>query len=77
MKTGLENMKIFIQPNSQNLIHRGQSITNYQLQNALAARDNFRAEIRRTFLDHNIDVWISPSTSVPRQRDWIAQVTRS
>jgi Asp-tRNA(Asn)/Glu-tRNA(Gln) amidotransferase A subunit family amidase len=47
------------------LIHRGQQITNNQLQQALAARDNFRADMRRTFLDHNIDVWISPSTMGP------------
>jgi Asp-tRNA(Asn)/Glu-tRNA(Gln) amidotransferase A subunit family amidase len=47
------------------LIHRGQQITDNQLQNALAARDDFRAEIRRTILDHNIDLWISPSTVGP------------
>ena len=47
------------------LIHRGQSITDHQLQDALAARDNFRADLRRTFLDHNIDAWISPSTVGP------------
>jgi Asp-tRNA(Asn)/Glu-tRNA(Gln) amidotransferase A subunit family amidase len=44
------------------LIRRGQAISEDQLQNALNARDDFRAEIRRTFLDHNIDIWISPST---------------
>ena len=47
------------------LIRRGQQITNDQLQNALSARDNFRADIRRTFLDHNIDLWICPSTVGP------------
>jgi Asp-tRNA(Asn)/Glu-tRNA(Gln) amidotransferase A subunit family amidase len=47
------------------LIHRGQSITDNQLQRALAAREDFRADIRRTFLDHDIDVWISPSTIGP------------
>jgi Asp-tRNA(Asn)/Glu-tRNA(Gln) amidotransferase A subunit family amidase len=47
------------------LIRRGQQITEDQLQNALSARDSFRAEIRRTFLDHNIDLWISPSTTGP------------
>jgi Asp-tRNA(Asn)/Glu-tRNA(Gln) amidotransferase A subunit family amidase len=47
------------------LIHRGQAITNSQLQSTLSARDHFRADIRRTFLDHNIDVWISPSTIGP------------
>jgi Asp-tRNA(Asn)/Glu-tRNA(Gln) amidotransferase A subunit family amidase len=44
------------------LIRRGQSVTSSQLQGALSARDDFRAEIRRTFLDHNIDLWIAPST---------------
>jgi len=47
------------------LIRRGQQITNDQLQNALSARDNFRSEIRRIFLDHNIDLWICPSTTGP------------
>ena len=47
------------------LIRRGQQITSDQLQNALSARDNFRADIRRTFLDHNIDLWICPSTVGP------------
>jgi Asp-tRNA(Asn)/Glu-tRNA(Gln) amidotransferase A subunit family amidase len=47
------------------LIRRGQQITDDQLQRALTARDHFRAEIRRTFLDHNIDVWISPATVGP------------
>lgn len=44
------------------LIRRGQKVTGEQLQEALAARDQFRAEMRRLFLDHNIDVWLAPST---------------
>ena len=44
------------------LIRRGQQINNDQLQEAFAARDNFRSEIRRTFLDHNIDLWVCPPT---------------
>ena len=44
------------------LIRRGQQINNDQLQEAFSARDNFRSEIRRTFLDHNLDLWICPST---------------
>lgn len=44
------------------LIRRGQHITANQLQNALLARDKFRAEMRSTFLDHNIDLWLCPST---------------
>lgn len=47
------------------LIHRGQQINNSQLQNALQARDNFRAEIRRAMIDNNIDLWLSPSTIGP------------
>jgi Asp-tRNA(Asn)/Glu-tRNA(Gln) amidotransferase A subunit family amidase len=47
------------------LIRRGQQITSDQLQNALSARDSFRSDMRRTFLDHNIDVWICPSTVGP------------
>jgi Asp-tRNA(Asn)/Glu-tRNA(Gln) amidotransferase A subunit family amidase len=43
------------------LIQRGQKITTDQLQSALTARDNFRADMRRLFLDHNIDLWICPS----------------
>jgi Asp-tRNA(Asn)/Glu-tRNA(Gln) amidotransferase A subunit family amidase len=44
------------------LIQRGQKVTNDELQSALAARDHFRADMRRTFLDHDIDLWICPST---------------
>jgi Asp-tRNA(Asn)/Glu-tRNA(Gln) amidotransferase A subunit family amidase len=47
------------------LIRRGQQITQDQLQSALSARDDFRSEIRKTFLDHNIDLWICPSTLGP------------
>ena len=50
------------------LIRRGQKITTEQLHGALTARDSFRADIRRTFLDHNIDIWISPSTIGPAPR---------
>jgi Asp-tRNA(Asn)/Glu-tRNA(Gln) amidotransferase A subunit family amidase len=44
------------------LIQRGQKISDEQLQAALTAREGFRADLRRAFLDHNIDIWISPST---------------
>lgn len=50
------------------LIHRGQQVTSNQFQSALAARDSFRADMRRTFLDNNIDLWISPSTVGPAPR---------
>ena len=47
------------------LIHRGRSITDSQLQSALSARDQFRADLRRGFLDHNIGLWVCPSTVGP------------
>ncbi|HKG55037.1 MAG TPA: amidase family protein, partial [Anaerolineales bacterium] len=47
------------------LIRRGQQFSDDHLQNALSARDSFRSDIRRIFLDHNIDIWISPSTIGP------------
>jgi Asp-tRNA(Asn)/Glu-tRNA(Gln) amidotransferase A subunit family amidase len=45
------------------LIGRGQKVTTEQLRLALTARDNFRADMRRLFLDHNIDLWICPSSA--------------
>jgi Asp-tRNA(Asn)/Glu-tRNA(Gln) amidotransferase A subunit family amidase len=50
------------------LIRRGQEIASDTLQNAFAARDKFRSDLRRAFLDHNIDLWISPSTVGPAPR---------
>jgi Asp-tRNA(Asn)/Glu-tRNA(Gln) amidotransferase A subunit family amidase len=52
-------------PKFTELIERGQSISDPQLQAAIAARDDFRAEIRRAMIDHNIDLWIAPSTIGP------------
>src|SRR5215212_458800 len=52
-------------PKFTELIRRGQQFSDDHLQNALSARDSFRSDIRRIFLDHNIDVWISPSTIGP------------
>lgn len=48
-------------PKFTELIRRGKAIPNSQYRDALAAREEFRAEMRRAFLDHNIDLWISPS----------------
>ena len=55
-------------PKFSELIHRGQQIGSTQVQDALAGRDTFRADMRRSFLDHNIDLWISPSTIGPAPR---------
>src|SRR5690606_28285757 len=49
-------------PKFTELIRRGQQITHTQLQEALAERDSFRTDMRRTFKDHNIDLWVMPST---------------
>jgi Asp-tRNA(Asn)/Glu-tRNA(Gln) amidotransferase A subunit family amidase len=64
-KTWFEKFENLYSEKFTELIRRGRSIPNDQYRTALEARDNFRAEIRRTFLDHNIDVWISPSTVGP------------
>ncbi len=45
------------------LIHRGQKITNYQLQ--LQARDVFRTSITQTMTDNNIDLWLCPPAIGP------------
>jgi Asp-tRNA(Asn)/Glu-tRNA(Gln) amidotransferase A subunit family amidase len=45
------------------LIRRGQSITNYQLQ--LQARDAFRTSITQTMNENNIDLWICPPAIGP------------
>lgn len=50
------------------LIRRGQQVSSDQLQKAFAARDIFRSDLRRMFLDRKIDLWISPSTVGPAPR---------
>ena len=47
------------------LIKRGQSITDSQLQDAFAARDAFRDLITQTMVENSIDLWISPPTIGP------------
>ena len=49
-------------PKFAELIRSGQQVTDEKLQDAFMARDQFRAQVRSAFLDHNIDLWISPST---------------
>jgi len=53
------------------LIHRGQAITNPQLQSALEARDQFRNDITQIMNENDIDLWISPPTigSAPKGLD--------
>jgi Asp-tRNA(Asn)/Glu-tRNA(Gln) amidotransferase A subunit family amidase len=47
------------------LIRRGQSITDSQLQEALRARDLFRAQMIKTMHENSLDLWISPPTIGP------------
>lgn len=49
----------------QELVKRGQGVTGPQLAAALAEREEFRAELRRVFLDNDLDLWICPSTVGP------------
>jgi Asp-tRNA(Asn)/Glu-tRNA(Gln) amidotransferase A subunit family amidase len=64
-KTWFEKYEELYSDKFAELVRRGQSITDEHLQTALRARDDFRAAMRRLFLDHNIDLWISPSTVGP------------
>ncbi|MEO8358027.1 MAG: amidase [Chloroflexota bacterium] len=61
-KGWFENHKDLYSTKFTELIQRGQSITNPQYQTALTARDDFRADIRRSFLDNDIDLWICPAS---------------
>ncbi len=47
------------------LVHQGQSITGSELGEALSARDTFRADVKKTMDEENIDLWISPSAIGP------------
>jgi Asp-tRNA(Asn)/Glu-tRNA(Gln) amidotransferase A subunit family amidase len=47
------------------LIRRGQSISDWQYQDALHARDLFRAEMTQTMNENDIDLWISPPSTGP------------
>ncbi|MDO8752941.1 MAG: amidase [Anaerolineales bacterium] len=57
--------KILYSSKFSDLIHRGQSITNSQLQIALEARDQFRSSITQTMTENKIDLWICPPTVGP------------
>jgi Asp-tRNA(Asn)/Glu-tRNA(Gln) amidotransferase A subunit family amidase len=60
-----ENYKELYSTQLAGLVGRGLAVNDGQLQAAFAGRDEFRAEMRRSFLDHNIDVWISPASIGP------------
>jgi Asp-tRNA(Asn)/Glu-tRNA(Gln) amidotransferase A subunit family amidase len=52
-------------PKFTELIQRGQSVTDIQLQVALEARDNFRIDMAQTMKENDIDLWICPPTIGP------------
>ena len=55
-------------PKFTELVKRGQAVTNFQLQNALENRDNFRDQMTRIMNDNDIDLWICPPTTGPAPR---------
>jgi len=50
------------------LVRRGQSISDSELQDALHARDEFRTEMTRAMDQNGIDLWISPPSLGPAPR---------
>ena len=64
-KAWFEKYESLYSPKFTDLVKRGQSIPNSQLQSALEAGDKFRSEITQTMNDHNIDLWICPPTVGP------------
>jgi len=64
-KAWFEKHENLYSPKFTDLIKRGQSITNSQLQTAFESRDKFRNQITQAMVDNNIDLWISPPTIGP------------
>jgi Asp-tRNA(Asn)/Glu-tRNA(Gln) amidotransferase A subunit family amidase len=52
-------------PKFNELIKRGQKVTDDQFQNALQARDALCNQITQIMNEHNIDLWICPPTIGP------------
>jgi len=64
-KSWFEKYEKLYSPKFTDLIKRGQSITDSQLQTAFGARDKFRNQITQAMTDNDIDLWISPPTIGP------------
>jgi len=60
-----EKYEILYSARLTELIRRGQSITDSQLQEALNARSLFRAEMTQVMKDNDIDLWICPPSPGP------------
>ena len=52
-------------PKFTELIQRGQSVTDVQVQVELDARDTFRIDMAQTMKENDIDVWIAPPAVGP------------
>jgi Asp-tRNA(Asn)/Glu-tRNA(Gln) amidotransferase A subunit family amidase len=52
-------------PKFTELIKRGQSVTDVQMQVELEARENFRIDMAQIMKENNIDVWIAPPAVGP------------
>lgn len=52
-------------PKFHDLIKRGQSVNDSQLQNAFQSRDRFRESITKAMTENQIDLWICPPTIGP------------
>jgi Asp-tRNA(Asn)/Glu-tRNA(Gln) amidotransferase A subunit family amidase len=64
-KTWFEKYQHLYSSKLSELIRRGQSVTDSQLQDTLRARDLFRAEMTQAMYENNIDLWISPPSIGP------------
>jgi Asp-tRNA(Asn)/Glu-tRNA(Gln) amidotransferase A subunit family amidase len=55
-------------PKLRELIRRGQTISDSQLQDARVAGGMFRATMTRVMQENNVDLWISPPSTGPAPR---------
>jgi Asp-tRNA(Asn)/Glu-tRNA(Gln) amidotransferase A subunit family amidase len=60
-----EKYEILYSTKLKELVRRGQSISDSQLQAALYAREIFRAEMTETMNENKIDLWICPPSTGP------------
>lgn len=60
-----EKYEILYSSKLTELVRRGQSITDSQLQDALRAREIFRAEMTQAMNESDIELWVSPPSTGP------------
>lgn len=64
-KKWFEKYEDLYSPKFTELIKRGGSVTELQLQVALEARDNFRIDMAQTMKENTIDLWVAPPAVGP------------